>query len=175
MDFDFNLPMGSMSAIASVIAAIASACSAAIAYRAFRNLTTADRNRRVQQLSLLAHKIDAAATDVHELVKQLNLGYDQLYGMAGRSGSGLLSRYKEEIRESGKVVRPLQQEANDLLNDNLGIQNDEQIAILLQKLDGYLVRIERVRIEFETKQASIRQALDRLEQRDLLSLIARDG
>ena len=143
-------------AVAAVIAATAAARSARTANQAKNDMVKADWERRLREVSLLANKIVAAATDVNELGEHLLKRYDGLFSMSGRVGSGYHKLYKDEVKERQKTVKPIQEAARCLLRGSLKTLGDEQIAEHLLKLDGHLVSVERIRRTFDAELASVK-------------------
>ena len=138
-----------LSSTISVLAAVAAAFSAAIAYKSNRDLAKTDRERRIREVSLLANKVDAAATDVDELGARLKLVYRELSISAGQGpGSSRLLLKTDEIEKKRGAVMPMQQTARDLLEGGPEKLTDEQIANRLLEFDGYLARIDRIRGRF---------------------------
>ena len=115
----------------------------------------ADWERRLREVSLLANKIVAAATDVNELGEHLLTRYDGLFSMFGGTGSGRHNLYKDEVKKRQKAVEPIQEAARCLLRGSLKTLDDEQIAEHLLKLDGHLVSVERIRRKFDAELASV--------------------
>ena len=119
MDFDSESAVGLISLISvsvSVAAAVAAAFSAAIAYQANRNLAEADRKRRVREVSLLAHRVDAAARDIDELGTQLTLAYEALFSFAGQgAGSSRLAYTRAKSRKSETLSRPCSKQLDTCL------------------------------------------------------------
>ena len=148
--------------IAAMISALTAMISAGIAYQARRDITKADRERRLREVSLLANKIATGVADVNELAQRLKTAYEASFNMAGRSQSGILSKIVSEIERDQETVEPLQKEAQDLIKDGLEAFRDEQITAHLLKLDGYLVQVERIRRIFDTKLVSVESQNTRL-------------
>ena len=145
-----------ISVIVSAGAAVAAAFSAAIAYQVNRNLAKADRKRLVRDVSLLAHKVEAAGTDVDELGTQLESSYKTLFIFAGQgAGSSQLSLYTDEIKKKRDAVMPMQQTARHLLEGGPEKLSDEQITDRLLEFDGYLARIDRIRGRFHADLESV--------------------
>ena len=103
--------------IAAMISALTAMISAGIAYQARRDITKADRERRLREVSLLANKIATGVADVNELAQRLKTAYEASFNMAGRSQSGILSKIVSEIERDQETVEPLQKEAQDLIQD----------------------------------------------------------
>ena len=148
MDFDF-------SSAASFVSAVAAAISAAIAYRANHNLAKADRKRCLREVSLLANKINTAATGANDLSEHLKLAYQGLFIITGRGGSSTLNQIVEDIENKRETLTPMKNAARRLLEDDLETLSDEQITEHLLKFDGHLVHIERIRRQFDTELASV--------------------
>ncbi len=155
--------------IVPVAAAVAAAFSAAIAYQANRNLAKADRKRRVREVSLLAHKVEAAATDVDEFGAQLKLAYEALFIFAGQGarGSGL-GLYTDAIKKKRDAVMPMQQAARELLESDREQLTDEQVTSRLLELDGYLARIDRIRGRFREELGSVESQNSTYRQKIIL-------
>lgn len=149
MPIDYNTLLSIIAALIAFASTVAAYISAATARQSHRQLTKAERERRVRELSLLANKVDATATDVGELGQQIVPVIDAAFSLANRTGSGYPDVYKSEIAYGEKEVILLQEEARKLLKDGLSNLSDKLVDEHLLKLDGDLVRIQRIRRKFE--------------------------
>lgn len=144
-----------LSSIVSVLAAGAAAFSAGMAYKSNRDLAKTDRERRIREVSLLANKVDAAATDVEELGNELMSEYDALFSLVGRTDSGAHQKCKRAVKEKQKAVIPMQEKARKLLKIGPASLDDEQIVSRLLKFDGYLSCINRIRGRLHAELGSV--------------------
>ncbi len=149
MEFDFTSLVGPFSALAAAI-------SAAIAYQAIRKGAKADHTRSIREVSLLANKVVAATVRVDDLANQLKMGYQTLFTFAGQgAGSSRLKLYTGEIEKKQTAIGPMQQAAQDVLENGLTQLSDEQITKRLLEFDGYLAHLDRIREKFHVDLASV--------------------
>ena len=143
----------------SVLSAFAALASALTALLAWFRLAKVERKRGVRELSLVAHRVDAAATDAHELGAKLTMAYDGLFSLAGRSGSGAHALHKGQVTEGEHAVIGMAQSARNLLPTDLGKLCGKELDSDLLELEGQLVGIQRTRRKFETELASVEAQL----------------
>ena len=167
---DLDTLAGWVAVIVPIVAALAAGLAAKYTFQANRILVKTERERRLREVSLLVNKIDAAAADVNQISNQLIHAYERSEAMEAdrRSGSqrgealnaiekssGIQDQAVNNIKCQREPVKPLQQEAHDLIKDGLETLCDEQTTTHLLKLDGYLLRIERIRRIFDSNLASV--------------------
>ena len=148
--------MPNASEIISFVSAVAAAFSAIAAWRVSGKMTKTDLERRLREVSLLANKIDAAATDVYELYEELKVNGDAMFSGSGGLRSGQHELFKSGIKEKQEAVESVQEATLCLRKDNLTALSDDQITECLLKLDGHLVHVERIRRTFDAELASVK-------------------
>ena len=134
----------------AIVAAIAATYSAITARQAHANVVTAERERRVRELYLLARKIDQTVGDAASVGTRLETAWKAEFSVAGRGGSGILEGMIMEIKDCVQLVLPMQQSARQRIEEGLENLSDEKIAELLVQFDGYLMRAEAVRQDFQS-------------------------
>lgn len=152
----FNSIVALISVLISLSAAIAAAYSAINARQAQLGSVTAERERRIRELYLLAHRVDAAGTDAIEVGSELISAYESMFMLAGQGlNSSRLEIYKGQVADSRESVKPMQDEAHKLLQEGLEELSDKLITDHLLKLDGHLVRVQRICRKLESELDSV--------------------
>ena len=154
------MEQGTLAAIAAVTGLIGAAGGLFAAIAAFRSAGTAkDAAKRAQEIGRRGLVRDVATTAnnvvgetirVDDIGNRLKQAYQTLATFSGQSGGSRPKLFIEEVERKQKEVVPLQQEALTLLEKRETISNssEDDLALLLTKLEGYLVQIRRVKEKF---------------------------
>lgn len=143
-------------ASAAVLSAFASVISAWLALRSNRSAEKKDRESRIRELSLIAHRVVAATMRVDDLANQLKLAYQNLFTFAGQgAGSSRLELYTTGIERKQEGIVPMQHAARETLEGGVDTLSDDQINERLLKLEGHLAHLDRVREKFHFDLASV--------------------
>lgn len=141
---------GLIGAAGGLFAAIAACRSAGTAKDAAKRAQEVDRRGLVRDVATAANNVVAETIRVDDIGNKLKQAYQTLATFSDQSGGSRLKLFIEEVERKQNQVVPLQQEALALLEKRETFSNssEDDLALLLTKLEGYLVQVRRVKEKF---------------------------
>jgi hypothetical protein len=139
--------MGLIGAAGGLFAAIAAFRSAGTAREASKRAQEVDRRGLVRDVATTANNVIAETIRVDDVGNKLKREYQALATFSGQSGGSRSKLVIEEVERKQEGVVPLQQEAHAILERREIFSNssEDDLALLLTKLEGHVVQIRRVK------------------------------
>jgi len=151
---------GTLAAISAVTGLVGAAGGLFAAVAAFRSAGTAkdaanraqevDRRGLVRDVATVANNVIAETIRVDDIGNKLKQAHQTLATFSGQSGGSRPKLFIDDVQKKQREVVPLQQEALALLEkrETFSNSNEDELAQLLAKMEGYLVQIRRVKEKF---------------------------
>ncbi len=99
---------------------------------------------------IAANSVVSETIRVDDLGNKLKLAYQTLAAFTGQVGGSRPKLFIEEVEQKQKEIGPIQQEVRELLEkrESFNHLSLEDLALLLTKIEGYLVHVRRVKEKF---------------------------
>ena len=146
-----------VAAAASVWAARAAHQSAMNALESARHTEKLDRRGILRDLITTCHRLIAASGQIVSVIEELKAEYRILATFSGQSGSSREKFLIQRAESNQKEILVLQEEAQKQIEERgrLLSASEEDFTHALNKFDGYLVQVLRIKDSLERELASV--------------------
>lgn len=147
-----------LAAVAAAAWAARAACRSALAAQeAIKQAERIDRRGLLRDLNNTAHRVVVESLQISALVEDLKTEFRLLAASSGQAGGSREKLLIQRAEVKQKEVATLQDEAKKVIDNRAhpaGDASDEDLTLALNRLDGYLMQVMRIKNGLERELAA---------------------